>query len=301
VATTYKRLIEQLNTIQLTPDTAPKVWPIAIAIELLTLASRVKVSQVAPDAEIPPLTELVGRFLITLFADRWRGWRHGVDDVDWIGPTDTSVAEELRQVFRVRPTADIAEITRLLFAYQHACSLRSRKQEGDRMPGIVWTFSLEGWLLFRDVAPGALTEGPPPEHVANLYQKYLKTESEGIDWARVSASWETLVRLQWTDHPGFKDLALLALHASGKSEGILPLPPRFADRWLQTLVRIRTGKPWRQTVSRLERSCTVQGCPRRNTQDPSNRTLAQIRPTICGGCGSVLVPDRLALAFQEAT
>jgi hypothetical protein len=279
-AASYERLIEQLNSMRITADSARKIWPVSVAILLVTLATRRQIVRCVADAEVPPVTDLVGRFLLALFADRWQVGRHGVDD-DWIGQTDPSVAAVLHEGYATRPMPDIAGILRLLYAFQHPHHL-----------------FLDGWLLFREITPEAITEGPPPEEYTTLYRRYLTGESGGLDWPQVAASWEALARLGWADHPGFQELAALARQAGG-ADGKAPPLPHLRDLWQQTERRIRSGEPWRFTVSRLERCCKVQNCPLSYCMDPAKRALAQLRPVICKGCGSVLVPDRLAQAFGE--
>jgi hypothetical protein len=282
----YERLIEQLNSMQVTAEAARKIWPVSVAILLVTLATRRQIVRCVADADVPPVAELVGRFLRAAFVDRHQGWRHGVDSDDWIGPTDPSVATVLHESYAIRPTEDIAGILRLLFAFEHASSERSGRAS-----------FLDGWLLFREISPQALAEGPPPEQYVTFYRRYL--ESEGLDWPQVAASWQALSRLGWADHPGFQELKAIACHADGENGNALPLPVRFRDLWQQTERRIRSGKSWRCTVSRLDRYCTADNCPLKYTLDPAKLELAQLRPVICTGCGSVLVPDRLAQAFGE--
>ena len=146
-----------------------------------------------------------------------------------------------------------------------------------------------------------MKDGPPPEEFENLYLRYLSSEPEGFDWRQVSSSWEALSHLGWSDHPGFQELRALAWHADKRNavEVGPPLPERLRNLWQQTERRIRNGKHWRCNVSRLDRYCTADGCPLSYRLDPTNRALANLRPVICRGCGSVLVPDRLAKAFGE--
>jgi hypothetical protein len=158
---------------------------------------------------------------------------------------------------------------------------------------------LDDWLLFRELAPEAVAPGPPPEEYMTFYRRYLRAESEGLDWPQVSASWQVLSCLGWADHAGFQELKAITCHGDKGNENAPSLPARFRDLWQQTERRIRSRKPWRCTVSRLQRYCTVDNCPLNSTIDPTKRELAQLRPVICRGCGSVLVPDRLARAFGE--
>jgi hypothetical protein len=281
-ASSYEWLIDHLNSTQITGASARKIWPISVAILLATLATRKQIVRRVPDAKVPAVAELVRRFLHALFADRSQGWRHGLDDDDSIGPTDPSVASILHETYKVNPPKDIAGVLHLLFAFQHT-----------------YAPFLDGWLLFREIGPEELAVGPPPEESATLYRRYLSAESEGIDWPRVSASWEAVSRLDWPDHPGFQELRELVCRAEGRCERKSPLPAPFRDLWGQTERRLRTDKPWCCKVSRLHRYCTAQGCPLGYTLDPTKRGLAQLHPVICRGCGSVLVPDRLAQAFEE--
>jgi hypothetical protein len=287
-ADSYERLIEQLNSTQVTADAARKIWPVSVAILLVTLATRRQIARCVAEADIPPVAELVGRFLRAVFADRHQGWRHGLDGDDRVGPTDPSVAAILHENYSVRPTEDIAGILRLLFAFQHASSERSARAS-----------FLDGWLLFQEIAPEALVEGPPSEEYVIFYRRYLLTELEGLDWPQISASWQALSRLGWVDHPGFQELRAIACYVEGGDGNASPLPARFRELWQQTERRIRNGKPWRCTVSRLDRYCKADNCPLSYSIDPTKRELAQLRPVICRGCGSVLVPDRLAHAFGE--
>jgi hypothetical protein len=220
-----------------------------------------------------------------MFADRHQGWRHGLDGDDRLGPTDPSVAEVLLHSHATRPGTDIASIVRLLFAFEHATADRSGRPS-----------FLDGWLLFRELAP----EGPPPEEYATFYHRYLSTESEGLDWPQVSASWQALTRLGWSEHPGFRELRTIVDRVDRKVATAL-IPDRLRERWQQVERRIRSGKPWRCTVSRLDRFCLADKCPLKYGIDPTKGDLAQLRPVICTGCGSVLVPDRLAQAFGELT
>jgi len=282
-AESYERLIEQLHTMQVTADAARKIWPVSIAILLVTLATRRQIVSHVAEAKVPPVAELVGRFLNAFFTDRCQGWRHGLDE-DRIGPTDPAVAAMLQETHAILPTQDIAAILRLLFAFQHPHNL-----------------SLDGWLLFQEIAPHAMKDGPPPEEFENLCRRYLSAEAEGFDWRQMSSSWEAVSRLGWSDHPGFQELRALAWHADKQNAvGVEPpLPERLRELWQQTERRIRNGKRWRCNVSRLDRYCTADGCPLSFSLEPANRDLANLRPVICRGCGSVLVPDRLAKAFGE--
>jgi hypothetical protein len=281
----YEKLIAQMTDSQVTSQVAQKIWPVSIAILLVTLATRRQIARCVQNANVPSAGELVDRFVRALFADRCQGWRDTLSDEEGLGPTHPPVAVELRESYDARPTDDIAEIIRLLFAFQHA-----------RGPT---AGNLECWLFFREISPVALSQSGPSEHVKILYGKYLDGNSEGIDWPAVAASWTALARLHWADHPGYQNLRTLILHAEGTGPDRPPLPARFAKDWQHTERRIRSGKPWRYTVSRLVRCCTVPNCPLENRIDPNKRDLGLLQAVICRGCGSVLVPDRIANALAE--
>jgi hypothetical protein len=284
-AESYERLIEQMSFAQVTAEVAHKIWPVATAILLVTLATRRQIARCVPDAAVPKAGELVARFLRAVFADRHQGWRHTFDDEELSGPTEPPVATELFNMHGVRPTLDIAEILRLLFAFQHA-----------REP----TASvLECWLVFRETLELNPTDDCPGESVKTLYRKYLDGNSEGIDWPAVVTSWVTLARLGWADHPGFRNLRALMLHAEGREKDRPALPKQFESEWQRTERRIRSNKKWWYRVSRLVRCCPVPGCPLENQIDPTKRALGLLQLVVCHGCGSVLVPDRLADALPE--
>jgi hypothetical protein len=284
-ADSYEQLIRQMSDSRITAEAAHKIWPVATAILLVTLATRRQIASCVPGAPVPKAGELVDRFLRALFADRYQGWRHTFDDDETLGPTEPPVAAELHEHYAVRPTADIAEILRLLFVFQHARALTAG--------------NLEGWLVFRELSGLSLTGDGPGNHVNTLYRKYLDGNSEGIDWPAVVMSWRKLARLGWADHPGYKALHALILHAEGTGKNRPPLPRQFESDWQHTEQRIRSKKQWRYSVSRLVRCCPVPNCRFENQIDPTKRALGQMQPVICRGCGSVLVPDRLADAFPE--
>jgi hypothetical protein len=195
----------------------------------------------------------------------------------------------LADIYSSRPTNDIAGIMRLLFAFQHASSERSGRAA-----------FLDGWLVLREISPDMAMEGAPLEECRALYQRYLNAESEGLDWSQVSASWEALSRLGWPEHPAFRELSALVAHAEGKDPDRPPIPAHFHAQWVQTERRIHSKETWRCTVSRLGRCCGVPNCPLENRIDPTKSALSQLHPVICRGCGAVLVPDRLAQAFEDA-
>ena len=236
-AGSYERLIEQLNAMQITAESACKIWPIAVAILLVTLATRRQIARCVADAEVPSIVELVGRFLHAIFADRWLGWRHGVGDHDRIGPTDPSVASVLHETYAVRPAEDIAGVWLcLLFAFQHAASLRSG-----------WAFLLDGWLLFREIAPEVITNGAPPAEFATVYQRYLSVPSRrGSTGRRCPRAGRPFFHLGWPHHPGFKELNALFSYAAGKDPGGVAAAGSISyELWPQTERRIRSGKPSR--------------------------------------------------------
>jgi hypothetical protein len=280
-AESYERLIEQMSYAQVTANVAHKIWPVATAILLVTLATRRQIARCVPDPAVPKAGELVARFLRAVFADRYQGWRHTFDGEEPSGPTEPPVATELLNMHGVRPTVDIADILCLLLAFQHA-----------REP----TASvLECWLVFRETMESNPTDDRPGESAKTLYRKYLDGNSEGIDWPAVATSWATLARLGWADHPGFRTLRALLLHVEER----VTLPKQFETEWHNTERRIRSKKKWWYRVSRLVRCCPVRGCPLENQIDPTKRALGFLQPVICHGCGSVLVPDRLVDALPE--
>jgi hypothetical protein len=284
-AESYEQLIRQMSDSQITLEVAHRIWPMATAILLVTLATRRQIVRCVQNADVPSAGELVDRFVRALFADRCQGWRDTIDDEEPLGPTHPPVAAELHERYDAHPTEDIAETVRLLFAFQHARGYTA--------------VNLECWLIFKEISSVGMSQDMPNDHVRTLYRKFLDGNNEGIDWPAVAASWVALARLRWADHPGFQNLRALILHAEGTGPDRPPLPARFAAEWQHTQRRIRSNKPWRYTVNRLVRRCTVPNCPLEYTIDPTKRDLGQLQPVICRGCGSVLVPDRLAKALAE--
>jgi hypothetical protein len=157
----------------------------------------------------------------------------------------------------------------LLFAFQHALSTRSSAG-----------FFLDGWLLFRDIAPDGKIHNPPGERAESAYTKYLGNNSEGLSWANVSTSWSALVNVSWNEHHGFRELNRLLPRSHRQDTTKTELPQRF------------------HAVSRFVLCCSEKGCSRRYIVDPDNRKLAYLHPVVCKGCGHVLVPDRLVVAFE---
>ena len=198
------------------------------------------------------------------------------------------MAAVLHESYATRPTEDIAGILRLLFAFEHASSERSGRPS-----------FLDGWLLFQEIATQAVAEGQPIDEHVIFYRRYLSAESEGLDWPQVSESWHALSRLCWADHPGFQELKAIFRHVRGGNGNAPPLPPRFRDLQQQIERRVSNNKAWCYTVNRFDRYCTTKDCPLNCIIDPTKHELAQLRPVICRGCGSVLVPDRLAKVFGD--
>jgi hypothetical protein len=287
----YEQLITRLGESELTAEAAPKIWPVSVAILLLSLATRRQILRQGDlGVAVPAAGLLVGGLLRALFADRSQPWRHGLaaewDDL----PTDPSVAWVLNEAYAARPADDLADVLLLLFAFQHA-----------RLARIGHPFPLNEWLLFRELAPARIAAaGRDREDLRVISQRYLEDETGGSTWEDIALSLEAIRTLGWADHPGFQELGAIVGWAQRPGDPPPPgLPPRLRDTWTHLERRVRSGRRWRYPVRRFDLHCPAPDCPTTCTVDPKKRFLKDLRPVICGACGAALIPDRLANALEE--
>jgi HKD family nuclease len=280
----FEQLVWRLDEHEVTRAAAPKIWPVAVAILLVALATRRQcLRHRDAGAELPLMETLLSRFVWALFKDRCRHF--GLDDNHGRVPSLPSVAEALHTDYKADPTEDIADILMLLFAFFYVRGERSRCQ-----------FPLNEWLLFRDIAPQTIASAANrKEEFRPAARRFFVDESEGITWELIAAGLDSLQTCTWEAHPGLKDLRALMVKAqSGAGAGAAKLPARLQDQWYQTDARIRRGKKWLFRVGRFTWSCQAPDCVDNASLDPTKRVLWELRPTICRSCGAVLVPDRLA-------
>lgn len=112
---------QRLWQLVITQDAARKIWPIAVAVFLVTLLTRRKLIEHSRASDVPSATDLVRDCLGLLFVDRIQSpdfrppascrYRHSVFP---------AIAADLHENFQQEPSPDLAQILLLLFAYWHA-------------------------------------------------------------------------------------------------------------------------------------------------------------------------------------
>lgn len=277
----FDDLIDRLRRVVPTPASAPRIWPVASAVLLVTLATARKLARL-PD--VPTTGELVDRFLWVAFGPRSQGWRLRLaDDTD--RPTHPSLADELRgEGLKTVPSPDLADILLLLFAFR-----RARRERVE--------FPRDGWLLFRTLAPERVN-GTIPATAETLFGRFLADPRGGVGWADVAAAFADLPDEDWTKHPGYRRLVQYAtLAAGGRPDEVLS--DRLRAGWEQNRRRVRGGKRWWEAVAdRFRPCCPVPRCPKLNQADPDKLQLAGFIPVTCSGCGAVLVPTALLHQYE---
>jgi hypothetical protein len=288
----FNSLLSRLENLAMTAVTARKIWPVSIAILLVTLASRRQAVRYGDlDPEPPPVGTLIGQFLRALFADRSQPWRHGLEE-DWDhAPTEPSAAFDLQRSFGAVPTDDLADVLLLLFAALLATAVR-----------VGAPFPLGEWLLFRDIAGARVAAaGPDREHLTAICERYLAGDAQAVTWEGVTASLEQLQKMTWETHLGFQELRTLQALTKGKQGATAhQLRAALRDLWPLTERRLRAKKQPAYEVKRfVPNCCPAQDCSSYCVHDPKKRALQELRPVICTACGAILIPDRLAQAFKE--
>ena len=291
-AASHDRMRRRLTGMEITPRIAPRVWPVAVALFLVTLLTR-RHAAGRDDEELalPPVSDLVSAFLGLLFIERPQpGGYHAPEDGRYETGIFPEIAADLKAEFGEAPHRDLAQVLMVLFGYWHAHRHRTRER-----------FPLRAWLLFRDVAPRAASEPPDLSLLRALYEKYLVDESGPLPWDEVSRSLGELTELRWVDHPGYRLLEAVAESMRQPGVGVTPpidAPESFRDAWPIALRRVRSGKPWWCAVDPLRDHCTAPGCPSYCVADPNLAGLRDQVPQLCRRCGVVLVPERLWNAFR---
>jgi hypothetical protein len=287
----FEQLLRKLAEHDITREAAPKIWPVSVAILLVALATRRQSVRLGGALRIPSSESILSRFLRALFKDRCTGGMQMMDDANGETPTEPSVAEILHSRFSVRPAEDIADILLLAFA-----SIRVRHERSRRH------FPLNEWLVFREVAPQAVPRTRARcEELRPTAQRFFADETEAVEWEHIAAAVQSIGSLDWDDHPGLRELRAILAKANGEaSSDAHQVPQRLRDLWYQVDSRRRRGKRWRYTVDRFSWSCPVPDCISNAVLDPHKKVLWELRPTICGTCGAVLVPERLAVQLESA-
>lgn len=277
-AGSFDQLLDRMVKVEPTERTAKRVWPVAVAVLLVTLATRRQLARLPGGDELPTAGDLVTRFLWAAFSNREQPWRGSLNDASG-RPTHPPIVTELCETWDVSPSADLADVLRLLFAYQHA-----RGKRGSA------AFSLDGWLAFRDIAP---TAGQDTTAGERLFHRFLGGD---VSWAEVVVSLAELPTLDWSAHPGYRELCKFAGWEMGE-----PVPPGepLRGRWEQNRRWVRKGQPWWMEVTdRFRPCCPARGCAKQHQVDRDKLPLADHRPVICGGCGVVLVTARLLREYE---
>jgi hypothetical protein len=287
----FYTLLSRLKDGAITPASARKIWPVSIAILLVTLASRRKVIRHGDLDPEPSTGTLIGQFLRALFSDRSQPWRHGLEE-DWDdAPTEPSMASDLHGRFGAAPTDDLADVLLLLFGALYGTVVR-----------VGAPFPLAEWLVFRDIAEARVAAVEANrEHLRFLCERYLADDAEGITWERVAVSLRELQEMTWEAHPGFRELQeLFALSKGKQGPRAQQLPPALQKLWPLTERRLRAKKQCAYEVTRfVPNYCKAQDCSSYCVHDPKKRALQDLRPVICAACGAILIPDGLAQAFKE--
>ena len=288
----YQQMRKRLMHLIVNENSARKIWPVATAVFLVTLVTR---RQIVAHADITncvdTVADLVRSFLQMLFADR-------LQPADEMPPTDCrymhaaypSLATDLMETFKQRPSADIAGIICLSFAYWHA----SEQSQGRPIPFLPW-------LLFREVVPDVACGAEwDLETMRTAFDKYLFDDSTGVEWTKIETSLLELAQVDWPHHQGYQDLEAIMCRAQGIAT-TWNFPPHLEDLWLQAERRVRAGISWHFDVDPFVDTCPADRCSGQYVSDPKKRKdLRRCAPTICSSCGSVLVPDRLWRAYENA-
>jgi hypothetical protein len=285
----FEQLEDRFGEHDFTSAAAPKIWPVAVAILLVTLATRRRsVERGGEGLKVPSSETLLVRFVLAVFRDRRRSWTLLMDGDYEDMPTDPSVAETLHADFHEDPAPDLADILILLFASLHVRTLHFRGH-----------FPLDEWLVFRDIVPDAPASAwQRIEELRPVAQRFFV--EEGVSWESIAIAVDALQRIGWESHPGLQELRAILAKAKGVHAADTPeFPARLKELWHQTDQRRNRGKQWLYAVNRFAWACSAPDCIANGTLDPHKKVLWSMRPTICHSCGSVLVPERLA-AHSEA-
>lgn len=281
-------LQRRLKSLELTERHATKIWGPATFIFLGLLGIKNAVERTPGEFETPSTMVIARNYLSMMFADR-------MQDVDYtpcagsryLHAVFPPIAEDLATTFGVYPHFEICAVVLATFAHLHALEA-SRGQQ---------CFSLAQWLLFRDVAGDNLAAAyEDSEHLEHLWRRYLDDGRSGITWTVVARSLEAILGISWSDHPGFRDLThLMEKGVSSSATAREKLPEHLRDciqLWQ------RNGSRVEPVTDRYAETCPNDRCCRHTLVDPRFRSLRQMRPVICLGCGSLLVPVNLFKKFM---
>lgn len=287
----YQLLQTRLSKLEVTIGTAKKIWPIAVAVLLVTLLTRRQLAQHRDrGVERPSAAELIRDFLQMLFFERMQPSNYSPSASSrYMYETFPSIASDLHESFEQNPPKDIACIICLMFA----CSYVAETRLGRRI-------SSHAWLQFRTIAPAvAAGEELERETLRTVFERYVIDESEGMAWSDIEGALDELTRTGWSSHEGYRELATIMRCGIDHTHGD-KLPNDLRERWTQTERRIRLGQRWHFAVDPLSDTCAADDCGGQYISDPTkSRDLRRLAPTICSACGAVLIPNWLWRAYEK--
>jgi hypothetical protein len=274
----FDQLQDRLAEHDITRAAAAKIWPVAVAILLVTLAIRRRtVVHGGNGLKVPSSDPLLIRFVHVVFRDRCRSWTQLMDGDYEDMPTDPSVAETLHADFHENPAPDLADILILLFA-----SLHVRTQHFGRH------FPLGEWLVFRDIVPHApMSAWQHIEELRPVAQRFFVEEREGVTWESITVAVDSLQHIGWESHPGLQDLRAIVAKAGG---GVRPRTHWNYPRGLRSC----GTRP--SSAGAAENSGCIRSIASRGRAAPpiASPTALSIRTRKC--CGACARPSAAAAA-----
>lgn len=249
------------------------VYPTAILTHLMLLSIRTSNSEKVNDADelMDSPANISSRMIKILFADRLN--RQGI--------TDYSIAEICHQNYQVPIYTQFAEDILTAFT-----ELILAKVDG---------FPINSWLKFKSLCKdyfNVFISGH--ESIWERYTRHFPWHERGVSESSFSEALEQLKQKEWAVHPGY--IAAKEIIDSVRGKRVLDetlLGNQNPDSIRQFTNRISRNLPPYIRVGRFQRYCVAEGCGRKNVIQAELAGLEQIKPAICGHCGSALIPDIL--------
>jgi hypothetical protein len=197
------------------------------------------------------------------------------------GVSDYSIAELCHQKYKVPIYKQFAEDILTAFA-----ELILAKEDG---------FPINSWLKFKSLCEDHFDLFiSAHEGIWERYTRHFPWHERGVSQSSFSKALEQLKQKEWAVHPGYiaaKEIIDSVSAKRGLNETLL-------DNLNQELInkftnRIDRDLPPYIRVSRFQSFCVAQDCRNKYIKQAELRGIEQILPTICGHCGSALIPDIL--------
>lgn len=278
----YCALENRLWDIEIQPAQANRIYGPAALIFLATMAVRKAVERFVPSpTELAPPADLTHDFLAMIFADREQHEDFAPIASNRYGhEVFPPIAIDLAESYLVFPHHDVSGIILVAFAHLHALGKKQSHQ----------IFTLLYWLTFRDVTGDQLAELlDDEEHLLNLWSRFFENIYEPVDGSDVREAWHELKCINWSQHPG--NLQINVIKRAVKDRRACDelddhLRPRI-DRF------VRAGRPV-LSIERLAEACPNPKCPAFGRRSAAIAARCrELKPAICDGCGTLLVPRKL--------